>query len=64
MDFAKLTQKSREAVTEAQNLARRHSHNEVDTWHLLAALLGQEDGIVPGLLDKMAMAPSAMLLAV
>jgi ATP-dependent Clp protease ATP-binding subunit ClpB len=64
MDFAKLTQMSREAVTEAQNIARRHSNNEVDTWHLLAALLAQENGIVPGLLDKMSIAPSAAQLAV
>jgi ATP-dependent Clp protease ATP-binding subunit ClpB len=64
MDFAKLTQMSREAVTEAQNIARRRSNNEVDTWHLLAALLAQESGIVPGLLDKMGVTASAVQLAV
>jgi ATP-dependent Clp protease ATP-binding subunit ClpB len=64
MDFAKLTQMSREAVTEAQNIARRQSNNEVDTWHLLAALLAQENGIVPGLLEKMSITPSAVQLAV
>ncbi|PTX91770.1 ATP-dependent chaperone ClpB [Opitutus sp. ER46] len=64
MDFAKLTQKSREAVAEAQNLARRQSHNEVDTWHLLAALIEPEDGIVNGLLHKLNSTPSAMQLAV
>jgi ATP-dependent Clp protease ATP-binding subunit ClpB len=63
MDFAKLTQMSRQAMTEAQNLARRHSHNEVDTWHLLSALLAQENGIVPGLLEKMNLGPGAMQLA-
>jgi ATP-dependent Clp protease ATP-binding subunit ClpB len=64
MDFAKLTQMSRQAVTEAQSIARRHSNNEVDTWHLLAALLAQENGIVPGLLDKMSIGPGALALAV
>jgi ATP-dependent Clp protease ATP-binding subunit ClpB len=64
MDFAKLTQMSRAAVTEAQNLARRHSNHEVDTWHLLAALLGQENGIVPGVLEKLSITPSALQLAV
>ncbi|HVS53264.1 MAG TPA: ATP-dependent chaperone ClpB [Opitutaceae bacterium] len=64
MDFAKLTQMSREAVTEAQNIARRLSNNEVDTWHLLAALLAQENGIVPGLLDKLSITPNAVQLAV
>ena len=31
MDLAKLTQMSRQAVTDAQNIARRLNHNEVDT---------------------------------
>ena len=64
MDSAKLTVMSRQAITDAQNLARRLSHNEVDTWHLLSALIGQEKGIVPGLLDKMSVTPSAVQLAV
>jgi ATP-dependent Clp protease ATP-binding subunit ClpB len=64
MDFAKLTQMSRQAVTDAQNIARRLSHNEVDTWHLLSALLAQENGIVPGLLDRLSITPSAVQLAV
>ena len=64
MDSNKLTQMSRQAVTDAQALARRLQHNEVDTWHLLSALLGQENGIVPGLLDKMTITPSALQLAV
>src|SRR6202790_5284931 len=64
MDFAKLTQMSRQAVTDAQALARRLNHNEVDTWHLLSALLGQENGIIPGLVDKMGLSASAWQLAV
>jgi len=63
MDFNKLTQMSRQAITEAQSLARRHSHSEVETWHLLAALLAQEGGIVPGLLEKLNITPSALSLA-
>ena len=64
MDSAKLTQMSRQAVTDAQNIARRLNHNEVDTWHLLSALVAQENGIVPGLLDKLSIGPGAMQLAV
>jgi ATP-dependent Clp protease ATP-binding subunit ClpB len=64
MDSAKLTVMSRQAITDAQNLARRLSHNEVETWHVLAALIGQENGIVPGLLEKMSVTPSAVQLAV
>ena len=64
MDLNKLTQMSRQAVTDAQALARRRSHNEVETWHLLAALLAQENGIVPGIIDKLNVTTSAVQLAV
>jgi ATP-dependent Clp protease ATP-binding subunit ClpB len=64
MDLAKLTQMSRQAVTDAQNIARRLTNHEVDTWHLLSALLGQEGGLVPGLLEKLGLGLGAMQLAV
>jgi ATP-dependent Clp protease ATP-binding subunit ClpB len=64
MDLAKLTQMSRQAVTDAQVLARRLNHNEVETWHLLSALLAQENGIVPGLVVKLGLTVSALQLAV
>ena len=63
MDTSKLTVMSRSAVTEAQNQARRRSNNEVETWHLLAALLGQEGGIVPVLVEKLGLTVGAMQLA-
>jgi len=55
---------SRQAITEAQALARRRSNNEVETWHLFAALLAQENGIVPGIIDKLNITTSAVQLAV
>jgi ATP-dependent Clp protease ATP-binding subunit ClpB len=54
---------ARSAVEEGQNQARRRSHNEVETWHLLAALLTQEGGIVPPLLEKLGLTVGAMQLA-
>ncbi len=57
------TQMSRTALTEAQAIARRHGHTEVDSWHLLLALLGQENGIVPALVDKAGLTTSALQLA-
>ncbi|MBL8745229.1 MAG: ATP-dependent chaperone ClpB [Phycisphaerae bacterium] len=53
MDFNRLTQKSQEAFHEAQARAVRHGHREVDGEHLLAALLDQEDGLLPRLLSRM-----------
>jgi len=63
MDSNRLTVMSRQVVAEAQNQARRRSNNEVDTWHLLAALLGQEGGIVPALVEKLGLTVSALQLA-
>jgi hypothetical protein len=48
MDTNNLTQMSRQAVTDAQAVARRLNHNEVDTWHLLSALLGPGERDHPG----------------
>src|SRR5882724_4681551 len=63
MDSQQMTDMSRSAVQEAQNEARRRSHNEVETWHLLTALLAQEGGIVPALVEKLGLTVSALQLA-
>ena len=53
MDFNKLTQKSQEAVQQAQTVGVRFGHQEVDVEHLLLALVQQPEGLVPRLLDRM-----------
>jgi len=50
--FDKLTVKAQEAVAGAQNLAQERGHPELDSLHLLAALVAQRDGIVKPILDK------------
>ncbi|MBP2328725.1 ATP-dependent Clp protease ATP-binding subunit ClpB [Kibdelosporangium banguiense] len=50
MDMNRLTRKSQEALQDAQSIATRHGHTEVDGEHLLAALLDQPDGLAPRLL--------------
>ena len=52
MDINKLTQKSQEALSEAQSIATRMGHVEVDGEHLLMALIDQPDGLAPRLLDQ------------
>ncbi|TDC92024.1 ATP-dependent chaperone ClpB [Actinomadura sp. 7K507] len=52
MDPNRLTQKSQEAVHDAQTKALRFGHVEVDGEHLLLALLDQADGLVPRLLAE------------
>jgi ATP-dependent Clp protease ATP-binding subunit ClpB len=51
VDLNRLTQKSQEALHDAQTKALRFGHPEVDGEHLLLALLDQPDGLVPRLLD-------------
>ena len=46
------TTKAREALRDAQQLAEEHRHGEVDTLHLVLALVRQEGGVVPSLLEK------------
>ena len=52
MDLNHLTQKSQEALHDAQTRALRSGHTEVDGEHLLLALLDQAEGIVPRLLTQ------------
>ncbi|MBI3001090.1 MAG: hypothetical protein HYY46_21950, partial [Deltaproteobacteria bacterium] len=47
MRFDKLTLKSQEALQNAQGLAEKRNHQAVDVEHLLMALLGQKEGVVP-----------------
>ncbi|MEM6458228.1 MAG: ATP-dependent chaperone ClpB [Planctomycetota bacterium] len=53
MDFQRFTQKTQEALQQAQNLAVELGHQAVDTEHLALALVEQPDGLVPRLLDKL-----------
>ncbi len=50
MDPNRLTQKTQEALHDAQTKALRFGHTEVDIEHLLLALLDQPDGLVPRLI--------------
>jgi ATP-dependent Clp protease ATP-binding subunit ClpB len=53
MDLNRLTQKSQQAMQEAQSKALRYGHVEIDGEHLLLALLEQQDGLLPRLLTRM-----------
>ncbi|MFI5913365.1 ATP-dependent chaperone ClpB [Dactylosporangium sp. NPDC051541] len=50
MDLNRLTEKSQQALHDAQTKAMRHGHTEVDGEHLLLALLDQPDGVAMRLL--------------
>ena len=60
----KLTQKTQEAIQSAQQTALRYSHPAVDVPHLLHALLTQENGLVPSILEKAGANAASVIAAV
>ena len=60
MQLDKLTIKSQEALADAQRIAHEHSHQAVDCEHLLLALLGQSESLVPELLEKIGVPPTKL----
>src|SRR4051812_28739688 len=63
MNINKYTEKAREAVAAAIELARTANNPQLEPEHLLAALVEQRDGIVPNLLRKMNADPAALARA-
>ena len=53
VDINKFTNKSREALSIAQEIAITKSQQQVDVFHLLYGLFSQEDSIVPIIIKKM-----------
>lgn len=53
MDVNKLTQKTQEAIQNAQNTAVRFGQVELDVEHVFLALLEQADGLIPRILARM-----------
>jgi ATP-dependent Clp protease ATP-binding subunit ClpB len=60
MDLNRLTQKSQEALHDAQTKALRFGHTEVDGEHLLLALSDQPEGLVPRLLSQAGADPTRL----
>jgi len=54
MDLNKYTQKSQEAILNAQRIAQDYSHQSIEPAHLLLALLRQEEGVVPAIVTRVA----------
>src|SRR6202045_1298700 len=60
MDLNKFTEKSQAALAEAQAIGARHQHQAVDVEHLALALLEQEDGLIPRLVEKAGVSPDLL----
>jgi ATP-dependent Clp protease ATP-binding subunit ClpB len=64
MDLNRLTEKAQQAVIAAKNLAVRMNHQQIDVEHLLLALVDQEQGLVPAILNKADISPEALKIRI
>ena len=53
MDTNRLTEKALESLQASQQAAIEHGNSQIEPLHLFYALLSQEEGLIPSLLEKM-----------
>lgn len=53
MDMNAFTKKSLEAIKNAEMIASEHQHQQIETDHLMSALLSQEGGLVPRIISRL-----------
>lgn len=53
MRFDRFTERALDAATRSYEILQRYSHNQVDTEHMLLALLEQPEGVIPQILEKL-----------
>jgi len=61
MRLDKFTIKAQDALAQAQKEAEERSHQQIEPEHLLAALIEQEEGVIPSILKKMGVDDRAIL---
>ncbi|HIE24890.1 MAG TPA: AAA family ATPase [Anaerolineales bacterium] len=61
MRFDRFTERAQEAAQRAAEIIQRYSHNQIDTEHILLALIEQEDGTVPQILELLKVSPNAIM---
>lgn len=60
MRFDKLTIKTQEALQEAQSIAQKYDHQQIENEHLLLALLVQKEGIIAPLIEYLTIPPESL----
>ncbi|MAL85589.1 MAG: ATP-dependent chaperone ClpB [Opitutae bacterium] len=63
IDPEKFTELGITAIKEMGEVAKRNGQQEVEVWHLLSALIAQENGIVPALIEEMGVGAAPIQLA-
>lgn len=61
MELNNFTQKAQEALQQTSTIAARYHNQQIDCEHLLLALLEQEEGLVPRILEKIDIQPQAIV---
>src|SRR5712692_2472812 len=52
MNIERFTEKARQAISQANEIAKEHNHSQIEAEHILAALLAQEGGVVQQIIQK------------
>ena len=60
MNINKFTQKSMQAIQLCEKTAMEYGNQEIEQEHLLYALMTQEDGLIPKLIEKMSLSPEQL----
>jgi ATP-dependent Clp protease ATP-binding subunit ClpC len=53
MRFDRFTERAQEAAQRAAEIIQRYGHNQIDTEHILLALIEQPQGVIPQILDQL-----------
>ena len=58
--FDRFTERAQDAAARAYDILQRYGHNQVDTEHILLALLEQNDGVVLQILERLNVDPAVI----
>jgi ATP-dependent Clp protease ATP-binding subunit ClpC len=61
MRFDRFTERAQEAAQRAAEIIQRYGHNQIDTEHILLALIEQPGGVIPQILEKLSVNPDALV---
>jgi len=60
MRFDRFTERAQEAAQRAAEIIQRYGHNQIDTEHILLALIEQPQGVIPQILEVLNVAPNTL----
>jgi ATP-dependent Clp protease ATP-binding subunit ClpC len=61
MRFDRFTERAQEAAQRAAEIIQRYGHNQIDTEHILLALIEQPQGVVPQILEILKVDPQILM---